>query len=163
MESHSEFSQLKVINVGRDGKRRYDPHGKQQLIEACLQPGVSVAGLALRHGVNANLLRNWVCKHQRKGAGDAVSNVANERPSSPMLPFVTVVTSSRGATTPNQSGLLPSPPDPGPTLPLAPAAVRLTVEMPNGVSLQLDCSGQDATLVKAMIETLGRCHVPSGR
>ena len=32
--------------------------------EACLQPDVSVASLALRHGVNANLLRKWVAAHR---------------------------------------------------------------------------------------------------
>jgi len=28
-----------------------------------LQPGVSVAKLALMHGINANLLRKWIGKH----------------------------------------------------------------------------------------------------
>ena len=32
------------------------------LIEAALQPGVSVARLAQEHGVNANLLRKWITK-----------------------------------------------------------------------------------------------------
>jgi len=35
--------------------------------------------------------------------------------------------------------------------------------MPNGITLKLECGGQDATLISAMIETLGRCHVPAGR
>jgi transposase len=35
--------------------------------------------------------------------------------------------------------------------------------MPNGITLKLECSGQDTTLVSAMIETLGRYHVPAGR
>jgi hypothetical protein len=43
----------------------YDPQAKRKLIEACLEPGISLAGLALVHGVNANLLRKWVVKHQR--------------------------------------------------------------------------------------------------
>lgn len=48
---------LKVVNVGRDGKRRYDRQAQQRLIETCLMPNVSVAGLALQAGINANLLR----------------------------------------------------------------------------------------------------------
>ena len=44
-----------------------------------------------------------------------------------------------------------------------PPAPRLTVEMPNGVTLRLECSGQDVELVSAMIVTLGRCDVPAGR
>jgi transposase-like protein len=59
-EEHSEATGLKVVNVGRYGKRRYDRQTKQKLVEACLEPGASVAGLALKHGVNANLLRKWI-------------------------------------------------------------------------------------------------------
>jgi transposase len=57
IEQHSESSCLKVVTVGKDGKRRFDRRMKQWLVEACLTPGASVAGLALKHGVNANLLR----------------------------------------------------------------------------------------------------------
>jgi transposase len=64
-EEHSETTGLKVVTVGRDGKRRFDRQTKQKLVEACLEPGASVAGLALKHGVNANLLRK--CK-RRVGA-----------------------------------------------------------------------------------------------
>ena len=49
--------QLTVIGVWRDGRRRYDPQSKNALVEAALQSGVSLAGRALKHGFNANLLR----------------------------------------------------------------------------------------------------------
>ncbi len=58
--------------VGRDGKRRYDRQSKRRLVEACLQPGVSVAGLALKAGINANLLRRWITLHQQR-SGMAVA------------------------------------------------------------------------------------------
>ena len=54
-----------VVKRLRDGRRRFDAQAKRELIEACLQPGVSVAGLALAHGVNANLLRKWISRHER--------------------------------------------------------------------------------------------------
>ncbi|MDD3576660.1 MAG: transposase [Halothiobacillus sp.] len=42
-------------------QRRYHPAEiKAQLITLCQQPGASVAGVALAHGVNANLLRRWI-------------------------------------------------------------------------------------------------------
>jgi transposase-like protein len=42
-------------------QRRYHPaEFKAQLITLCQQPGASVAGVALAHGVNANLLRRWI-------------------------------------------------------------------------------------------------------
>ncbi|WP_250453826.1 transposase [Caballeronia sp. ATUFL_M2_KS44] len=59
-QTGSDTALLAVTLVGRDGKRRYDSQYKLRLIEACMQPGVSVAGLALKAGVNANLLRRWI-------------------------------------------------------------------------------------------------------
>ncbi len=40
----------------RDGRCIYDRKAKRELVRRCLQPGVSVAGLVLAHGINANLL-----------------------------------------------------------------------------------------------------------
>ena len=42
-------------------RRRYTPEFKQQLVAQC-QPEVSVSGVALAHGINANLLRRWIRK-----------------------------------------------------------------------------------------------------
>src|ERR1700757_1165706 len=64
MITPEELLRLETVGVLRNGRRRYDPASKQRLVEACLQPGVSLAGLALQHGVNANLLRKWVAKRQ---------------------------------------------------------------------------------------------------
>jgi transposase len=49
--------------------RRHDREFKAQVIEACLRPGVSVAGVALANGLNANYLRRWVKEHREQGAG----------------------------------------------------------------------------------------------
>jgi transposase-like protein len=38
---------------------------KQAIVAACLEPGASVAGVALAHGVNANLVRKWIAKSRR--------------------------------------------------------------------------------------------------
>ena len=160
MSDPSTPLRLEVVGVLRNGRRRYDPASKRRLVEACLQPGVSLAGVALRHGVNANLLRKWVTGQQRQqkngvGATDRATDV-----------FVPVVELCGVAG-------LPEPPAP-PAIqhhvppakaahPTDPPAPRLTVEMPNGVRLRLECSGQDVELVSAMIITLGRCDVPAGR
>lgn len=66
---------LRVRLVGRDGRRRYDPGSKERLVAACLEPGVSISGLALTHGINANLLRKWVKDAREAGfsAGSASS------------------------------------------------------------------------------------------
>ncbi|MFC7411862.1 IS66-like element accessory protein TnpA [Hydrogenophaga atypica] len=44
----------------RNGKRIYVSAFKAWLVEQALRPEASVAGLALRHGVNANQLRSWM-------------------------------------------------------------------------------------------------------
>lgn len=49
-----------------NGRCVYDRDAKRELVRRCLQPGVSVAGLALAHGVNANLLRKWITLEGRR-------------------------------------------------------------------------------------------------
>ncbi|MBK7745267.1 MAG: transposase [Betaproteobacteria bacterium] len=53
-----------VVKRQRDGRRWFDARPSGELIEASLRPGVSVAGLALEHGVNANQLRKWMRQYQ---------------------------------------------------------------------------------------------------
>lgn len=55
-----------VIDRKSNGRAIYDPKGKQALVLHCLQPSVSVAGAALKAGVNANLLRKWILRYQRE-------------------------------------------------------------------------------------------------
>ncbi|GFZ62827.1 transposase [Pseudomonas amygdali pv. eriobotryae] len=33
---------------------------KAQVVQECLSPDVSIASVALRHGINANLVRKWI-------------------------------------------------------------------------------------------------------
>jgi transposase len=54
------FLPLRVTRVGVGGKRSFDPTDKRRLVEACLWPGASLSGLALKAGVNANQLHKWV-------------------------------------------------------------------------------------------------------
>jgi transposase len=158
----SDAAFLAVTLVGRDGKRRYDSQSKRRLVEACLQPGVSVAGLALKAGVNANLLRRWIKLHQeRNGVAATPEVVENAPPLAVPSAFVPVVEISRREVVEHKDAVKlackptrSSPP---------PVRSQLTVEMPNGVTLRLDCTGQDAPLVSAMIETLGRCDVQARR
>lgn len=50
----------------RDGRCIYDRRAKQELVRRCRQPGVSVAAIALAHGLNANLVRKWITTATRR-------------------------------------------------------------------------------------------------
>jgi transposase len=41
-------------------RRNHAPDLKRQVVLACQQPGASVAGVSLAHGLNANLVRRWL-------------------------------------------------------------------------------------------------------
>ncbi len=41
------------------GRRRYSAEFKAKVVRACDEPGQSVAGVARRYGLNANLLHKW--------------------------------------------------------------------------------------------------------
>ena len=68
-EKHTDCGTKLITGHKRDGRCIYSKQGKRELAQACLRPGVSVAGLALRYGVNANLLRKWIRAYQEDGPG----------------------------------------------------------------------------------------------
>lgn len=78
---------LRAVRVLSNGKRRFDPVEKDRLIDAAMKPGVSVAGLALGHGVNANLLRNWE-KLRRDGQAQGALTVVAGHEASAFVPVV---------------------------------------------------------------------------
>lgn len=76
-----EWSGPTVEATRRDGKRVFAQAFKSWLVERAKQPGVSVAGLALSHGINANQLRRWMkLADQDAGAAGALLPVCIEQP-----------------------------------------------------------------------------------
>ena len=45
---------------------------KADAVAACAQPGMSMAAVAMAHGINANLLRRWVHEAQLKPRSEVV-------------------------------------------------------------------------------------------
>jgi transposase len=41
-------------------RRRHSDDFKSEVVDACRQPGVSIAAVALANGLNANLVRRWM-------------------------------------------------------------------------------------------------------
>ncbi len=124
MGNKSELSRALVVGHRSNGRCRYDPEAKRELVEVCLQPGVSVARTALEHGVNANLLRKWInqyCKNSR-----------SVPPSTPAM---------LAAFAPVLSMAAPKP-----------AEATLNVTLPNGVKLELQ--GVDLSDLSPLLNSL---------
>lgn len=73
-----------------NGRCVYERVAKQALVLRCLQPGVSLAGTALAHGLNANLLRKWVVAYARQN-GIPTTIDGRRRAGSVLLPVRAVV------------------------------------------------------------------------
>jgi transposase len=52
-------------------RREHSAEFKQELVARSLQPGVSVAAIAMEHGINANLLFGWRRRHLQVQASQA--------------------------------------------------------------------------------------------
>lgn len=63
-----------VVGRRANGRNTYSKEGKRRLVEICLQPGISLAKVALQNGLNANLLRRWV-SDSLKGRRSAVTGM----------------------------------------------------------------------------------------
>jgi transposase len=151
MESNSGVLSGLVLGRKRDGRCHYDPKVKQELVRICLQPGVSVAALAMLHGVNANLLRKWITQWQSsKPIEQTVSEVAPQN-ASPFLALQVqaAAPSGRGAVSGSPAALGSSAAQP----------MQLRVQFPNGVVVELGQSRlQD---LSAIMQTL--CGLPCSR
>ncbi len=154
MEEHYlEFLPLRVVSVGANGKRRFDPQGKQKLIAACLEPGVSVASMALKAHVNANQLWRWIKKSQSEAQTHGVS-MAVEACESGAAAFVPVKLVGDGA-----PRLLPPQRDGSNALPVSQAGAslsspRLVVQLPNGIQLEVQCGAQDTAWMRMVVDAL---------
>jgi transposase-like protein len=78
-----------VTKEGLHGRRTYSVAAKRALAELCRRPGVSVAAMALQHGINANLLRRWVseyCDVKPVGTQEAAPGAAALLPVTTSMP-----------------------------------------------------------------------------
>lgn len=68
MQTQSAAKPLEA--TGRRQHRKHAISDKRRIVELCLKPGASVAGVALAHGVNANLVRKWIGKYRAGEYGE---------------------------------------------------------------------------------------------
>lgn len=67
------------MRTGRKGRPNYPFAFKRELAAKACEPNVSVAKLALHHGINANVLFKWR-RHYRAGLFDVAERGANTEP-----------------------------------------------------------------------------------
>lgn len=133
-ETIIELSNRLVVGHGRDGRCRYDKEAKRELIEVCLQPGISVARMALQHGINANLLRTWVGKYRNRREAMVVMQTPAENADASRSAFVPVVEIK---------------------VPAKMSPVRIGAQLPNGVTLDLSGLALDEmSSILRMLSTL---------
>jgi transposase len=136
MQNTSEVLIGLVVGHKRDGRCQYDPQVKEELVRRSMRPGVSVAHIAMQHGVNANLLRVWIAKAQRQ-------SVVQSRIDTPSVMASAQATKAR-ATSPT---FVPMRIQTPPMVPSHPDAIGmqmsgmqnlgLQVRLPNGVQIDL--------------------------
>ena len=63
--------------------RRHSAEFKAQAIAACLQPGVSIAAVALANQLNANFLRSWVKAHRDQQGAVVPTIISTDHSSAP--------------------------------------------------------------------------------
>ena len=108
-------------------RRRHSAELKTNVLAACDEPGASISGVALAHGLNANLVRKW-----RSGRGVKRAGVTVEPP------LVSAAPKRPASTT---SPLLGANPEfvaiemPGPVRPAATAAARHAGAVPSAAPL----------------------------
>ena len=56
---------MKIVDTmaKRPLRRKYSAQLKAQVVQECRRRGASVAGVALSHGINANIVHRWLREH----------------------------------------------------------------------------------------------------
>ncbi len=85
------------VSQARRSRRKHSVAFKAKVVQACRQPGVSIAAIALAHELNANLVRRWM---NGRDVGAAVCG----------LPTVAVAPNVAAATAAASASALPVPP-----------------------------------------------------
>lgn len=95
------------VRQARRTRRTHSSAFKAKVLQACSQPGVSIAAVALAHGLNANLVRRWMNGRDLGSVVCAAPSLATApaAPSSPALPipssFLAVQLAQQPAQTPD--------------------------------------------------------------
>ena len=154
MQRNSEVLNGLVVGHKRDGRCRYDPQVKQELVRQCMMPGVSVARMAMQHGINANLLRSWITKSQSSNTV-TVQRTVCETAVHGAQAFVPVQVEA-GASC---AAIAMSAKAGGAQSKLPVVSMRIQVQLPNGIAVDLGQARMDE--LSGVMQMLS--HLPCSR
>ena len=126
------WSGERVLKTNARGRHTYLPEFKHWIVAQALQPGMSLAGLAMSNQVNANQLRRWVQLH---GKPRAVSAAA-----ATLLPVMIAAATEAATATPLAA---PAKPSSGPS-----------IEIELGGALLRVHAGVDAATLRTVLHCL---------
>lgn len=83
----------------RRRRRTHSDDFKANAVASCMQPGMSMAAVAMAHGVNANLLRRWVREAEVGRGAERPQPLAVSKPAvNTVAPFVPMQLPAPGST-----------------------------------------------------------------
>jgi transposase len=74
------------IDIAQRRRRRHSAEFKAKVVKACMQPGISIAAVALNYRLNANLLRRWVATQEEPNADNKARKAMAVAPA-PFVPL----------------------------------------------------------------------------
>ena len=76
------------FNQYRPRRREYSKQFKAEVLERCAQPGASVGGVALAHGLHSNMVHRWMREQRERHTAVAPAFVPLPMPTAPCIPAV---------------------------------------------------------------------------
>ena|ERR1700742_4046048 len=129
---------------GADARSKWIAH-----LEAAQREGLTLAAYSRAHGIAKNRLYEERQRLRRATLPGATKKQASAQGAKRALPQADEVAPfAQVRVSAAQRAPMPS---------------RLLAQLPNGATVELECTAGDASLVSALIETLGRCDVPARR
>lgn len=74
------------LNQDRPRRREYSKQFKTQVLDRCAQPGASVGGVALAHGLHSNMVHRWIREQRERQAAVPPAFVSLPMPTAPCIP-----------------------------------------------------------------------------
>lgn len=76
------------LNQDRPRRREYSKQFKAEVLERCAQPGASVGGVALAHGLHSNMVHRWIREQRERHTTVAPAFVSLPMPTASCIPTV---------------------------------------------------------------------------